>query len=88
MMFYTNHITGNVWKANYVLALPVAEKKSSNNYVYVKKVGTQTYQICDNLEINSAKILLGCSNKSFFFMANVTLNLLSVFLVSLLDGTS
>ena len=32
-MFYTDHVAGNVGKKNYVLALSVAKKQSSQNNV-------------------------------------------------------
>lgn len=57
-IFYTDHVAWNVWKAHYVLALPVAEEQSS---VYVEKVSTRTNQICNHLKIISTKILVDWS---------------------------
>ena len=47
--FYTDHVAGNVWKQNYVLALSVAKKHSSQNNIQVKKVCAKTNQVCHHL---------------------------------------
>ena len=49
VIFYADHIAGNVWKPNYMLALSVAEKQSSQNNIQVEKVCTETNQVCHHL---------------------------------------